>query len=115
MSKAVVDGIDEATGQLTHAFCEPRPIDALETFRSSKRGFDAVVIGEPQLAFHGNQFGLTFPVFVYYGIELWLPEVDGAVDPGFDAQDLVMSLYGGMSKGKVSEAIAPALLEVAGG
>lgn len=25
------------------------------------RGFDAVVIGEPQRAFYGNQFGLTFP------------------------------------------------------
>lgn len=25
--------------------------------------FDAVVIGEPQRAFYGNQFGLTFPVF----------------------------------------------------
>ena len=46
------------------------------------RGFDAVVIGEPQRAFYGNQFGLTFPVFTHYGVELWVPEVGGAVDPG---------------------------------
>ena len=64
------------------------------------RGFDAVVIGEPQRAFYGNQFGLTFPVFVHYDVELWVPEVGGAVDPGSDAHDLVMSLYGGMSKGE---------------
>ena len=46
-----------------------------------ERGFDAVVIGEPQRAFYGNQFGLTFPVFVHYGVGLWVPEVGGAVDP----------------------------------
>ena len=72
----------------------------LEAFRDHDRGFDAVVIGEPQRAFYGNQFGLTFPVFVHYGVELWVPEVGGAVDPGSDAHDLVMSLYGGMSKGE---------------
>jgi hypothetical protein len=33
-------------------------------------------------------------------VELWVPEVGGAVDPGSDAHDLVMSLYGGMSKGE---------------
>ena len=72
----------------------------LDTFSDPTRGFDGVVIGEPQRAFYGNQFGLTFPVFVHYGIGLWVPEVGGAVDPGSDAHDLVMSLYGGMSKGE---------------
>jgi site-specific DNA recombinase len=72
----------------------------LEAFRDARRGRDAVVIGEPQRAFYGNQFGLTFPVFVHYGIELWVPEVGGAIDPGSDAHDLVMNLYGGMSKGE---------------
>lgn len=33
-------------------------------------GFDAIVIGEPQRAFYGNQFGLTFPVLVHYGVTL---------------------------------------------
>lgn len=43
---------------------------------------------------------MTFPVFVHYGIELWVPEIGGKVDPGSDAHDLVMSLFGGMSKGE---------------
>jgi site-specific DNA recombinase len=65
-------------------------------------GFAAVVIGEPQRAFYGNQFGLTFPLFVHYGVQLWVPEVGGAIDPGSDAHDLVMALYGGMSKAERS-------------
>lgn len=78
----------------------PESASLLEAFKSPERGFDAVVIGEPARAFYGNQFGLTFPVFVHYGVELWVPEVGGRVDPGSDAHDLVMSLYGGMSKGE---------------
>jgi site-specific DNA recombinase len=78
----------------------PQAARLLDTFKDPKRGFDAVVIGEPQRAFYGNQFGLTFPVFVHYGVELWVPEVGGRVDPGSDAHDLVMALYGGMSKGE---------------
>lgn len=58
------------------------------------------MIGEPQRAFYGNQFGLTFPAFTHYDVGLWVPEVGGAVDPGSEAHDLVMSLYGGMSKGE---------------
>ena len=78
----------------------PEAARLLEALRNPNRGFDAVVIGEPARAFYGNQFGLTFPVFVHYGVQLWVPEVGGAVDPGSDAHDLVMSLYGGMSKGE---------------
>lgn len=78
----------------------PEASRLLDTFRNPDRGFDAVVIGEPQRAFYGNQFGLTFPVFTHFGVELWVPEVGGAIDPGSEAHDLVMSLYGGMSKGE---------------
>ena len=56
------------------------------------------MIGEPQRAFSGAQFQLVFPVLSHYGVELWVPEVGGAVDPDSDAHDLVMSLFGGLSK-----------------
>ena len=64
------------------------------------RGFDAVVIGEPQRAFYGNQYSLTMPVFTHYGVELWVPEVGGPIDPDSEAHDLIMSVFGGMSKGE---------------
>lgn len=78
----------------------PESARLLDDLRDPARGFDAVVIGEPARAFYGGQFGLTFPVFTHYGVELWVPEVGGRVDPGSDAHELVMALYGGMSKGE---------------
>ncbi|GAB2775410.1 recombinase family protein [Streptomyces daliensis] len=76
----------------------PRAAALLSALKQPDRGFDAVVIGEPQRAFYGNQFGLTFPVFVHYGVQLWVPEVGGRIDPDSEAHDLVMSVFGGMSK-----------------
>lgn len=78
----------------------PEAIRLLVAMRDADRGFDAIVIGEPQRAFYGNQYGLTFPVLVHYGVGLWVPEVGGAIEPESEAHDLVMSVFGGMSKGE---------------
>ncbi|GIJ29107.1 putative recombinase [Micromonospora qiuiae] len=56
--------------------------------------------GEPHRAFYGNQFGLTVPLFAHYGVELWVPEIGGPIDPDNEAHELVMSVFGGMSKGE---------------
>ena len=77
----------------------PEASRLLAALADPDRGFSAVVIGEPARAFHGNQYGLTFPLFVHYGVDLWVPEVGGRIDPDSDAHDLMMQLYGGMSKG----------------
>src|SRR5690349_12145965 len=78
----------------------PRAAQLLTDLADSGRGFDAVVIGEPQRAFYGNQYSLVMPVFAYYGVELWVPEVGGPVDPDSEAHDLIMSVFGGLSKGE---------------
>ncbi|MFE4832722.1 recombinase family protein [Streptomyces sp. NPDC056672] len=78
----------------------PHAAALLASLAEPDRGFDAVVIGEPQRAFYGNQFGNTFPLFVHYGVPLWVPEVGGPIDPDNEAHDLIMSVFGGMSKGE---------------
>src|SRR6516164_4744988 len=49
------------------------------------RGWDAIVIGEYERAFYGNQYALMAPLFEHYGIQLWTPEVGGRID--FHAED----------------------------
>jgi site-specific DNA recombinase len=44
------------------------------------RGWDAIVVGEYERAFYGNQYALMAPLFEHYGIGLWMPEVGGRVD-----------------------------------
>ncbi|MEH1017922.1 recombinase family protein, partial [Micromonospora sp. CPCC 206060] len=72
----------------------------LAALRTPQRGFTAVVVGEPHRAFYGNQFGLTVPLFAHYGVELWVPEIGGPIDPDNEAHELIMSVFGGMSKGE---------------
>ena len=78
----------------------PRATDLLAALADPARGFEAVVIGELQRAFYGNQYGLTMPLFVHLEVGLWVPEVGGAIDPDSEAHDLIMSVFGGMSKGE---------------
>lgn len=72
----------------------------IEELKSPSRGFDAVVIGEPHRAFYGNQYSLTFPLFEHFGIPLWVPEVGGAIDGANEAHDMIMGVFGGLSKGE---------------
>ena len=78
----------------------PQACRLLEELKKPSRAFDAVVIGEPQREFYGNQFGNTFPLFVHFDVPLWVPEVGGPIDPNNEAHDLIMSVFGGMSKGE---------------
>jgi DNA invertase Pin-like site-specific DNA recombinase len=78
----------------------PEATALLAELKNPNREFDAVVIGEPHRAFYGNQYGLTFPLFEHYRVPLWVPEVGGPIDPANEAHDLVMSVFGGMSKGE---------------
>jgi site-specific DNA recombinase len=78
----------------------PEAARLLTALADPRRGFDAVVVGEPQRAFYGNQFGNTFPLFTHFGVPLWVPEVGGPIDPDNEAHDLIMSVFGGVSKGE---------------
>ncbi|WP_329245794.1 recombinase family protein [Actinoallomurus sp. NBC_01490] len=76
----------------------PESARLLAALEDPDRGFEAVVIGEPQRVFYDNQFGLVFPLFEHFDVGLWVPEVGGPIDPDSEAHSLIMSVYAGMSK-----------------
>jgi DNA invertase Pin-like site-specific DNA recombinase len=76
----------------------PESSRLLLALRDHGRGFDAVVVGEPQRMFYDSQYALTFPLFTHFGVAVWVPEIGGPVDPDSEAHNLIMSVYAGMSK-----------------
>ena len=60
----------------------PEATRLLDALTNPDRGFEAVVIGEPQRAFYGSQYGDTFPLFVHFDVELWVPRDRRTDRPG---------------------------------
>jgi site-specific DNA recombinase len=66
------------------------------------RGFDAVVVGEYERAFSGDQLTELLPVFDRFDVQVWLPETGGPVDRTDPAHRALVVLLGGHSKREVS-------------
>ncbi len=76
----------------------PEASRILRDLKNPNRGWDALVIAEPQRAFSGTQFeGILFQ-FAHYGVGLWVPELGGAVDINNDGHYMALSNYGTMSR-----------------
>jgi site-specific DNA recombinase len=76
----------------------PEASRILRDLKDVNRGWDALVIAEPQRAFSGTQFeGILFQ-FAHYGVGLWVPELGGAVDINNDGHYMALSNYGTMSR-----------------
>ena len=66
------------------------------------RGWDAIVIGEYERAFYGNQYASMAPLFEHYGIQLWMPEVAGRVDWHAEDHEQTMLALGLSSKREIT-------------
>src|SRR5437868_12907897 len=66
------------------------------------RGFDAIVVGEYERAFYGNQFALMAPLFEHYGVQLWMPETGGPIDFTAEAHEQLMINLGIQSKREIT-------------
>ncbi|HEX2821306.1 MAG TPA: hypothetical protein VHO07_14220 [Streptosporangiaceae bacterium] len=66
------------------------------------RGWDAIVIGEYERAFYGNQYASMAPLFEHYGIGLWMPEVGGRVDWHAEDHEETMLALGLSSKREIT-------------
>jgi DNA invertase Pin-like site-specific DNA recombinase len=76
-----------------------RAAELLAELYSPDRRWDGIVVGEPQRAFgSAMQVQLILPQLADAGASLWCPEVGGPVDPNSEAHDIVLNLFGGLSK-----------------
>ncbi|MGO4748944.1 recombinase family protein, partial [Streptomyces sp. 2MCAF27] len=82
----------------------PEAAALLAAMADPHRGFDAVVIGSSERAFYGHQFATMAPLFEHYGVEVWVPELGGAVDPQIGGQEELMILLGILSKREIARA-----------
>ena len=82
----------------------PRAAALLSAARDPRRSFDAVVVGEFERAFSARQFFLVAETLARHGIEVWLPEVDGPVDPADPVHRALVALLGAKAKEEVVRA-----------
>jgi DNA invertase Pin-like site-specific DNA recombinase len=80
----------------------PEAAALLDAVADPDRGFDAIVVGEFERAFYGDQLQRLMPVFDRYGVQLWLPETDGPLDLNdVTHQALMLLLLGAQSRREV--------------
>jgi DNA invertase Pin-like site-specific DNA recombinase len=65
------------------------------------RGFDAVVIGEYERAFAGQQALHIVPQLQAYGVAVWLPEADGPIDLDDPTHRALIMLLGHQSEREI--------------
>ncbi|GLL03773.1 putative recombinase [Dactylosporangium matsuzakiense] len=87
----------------------PQAAALLEAVADPDRGFDAVVVGEYERAFCGDQILAVLPLFEAHGVRLWLPEALGPVDLQEPAHRALLMLLGAQSKREVLRARSRAL------
>lgn len=66
--------------------------------------FDAVVIGEYERAFYGNQFTAVSSILSKHRVQIWLPETSGPVNVDSPVHQALMVLLGSQSRREVLRA-----------
>jgi site-specific DNA recombinase len=79
----------------------PRAAALLAAIADPERGFDAIVVGEYERGFYGDQLMRLAPVLRRHGVQLWLPEIGGPVDFALPAHQALVMLLGAQSKREV--------------
>ena len=82
----------------------PQAALLLQAITSPARTFDAIVVGEFERAFYGDQFLRLAPTFASHGVAVWLPELDGPADPSNQIHLAVPTLLAAHSKREVQRA-----------
>ncbi|MEW2385928.1 recombinase family protein [Micromonospora sp. NPDC047707] len=102
--RIVVEFFDEGVSRRIAWPDRPQAARLLAAVTDPTRGFDAIVVGEYERAFHGQQVEHLTPTLVEHGVQLWLPETYGPVDSDNPRQLALLDLLGVHSQQEVSRA-----------
>ncbi|MGC4795757.1 recombinase family protein [Micromonospora saelicesensis] len=98
--RIAVEFLDEGISRRVAWSDRPQASRLLDAVTGAAREFDAIVVGEYERAFHGQQLEQLTPT-LFGGVQLWLPETYGPVD--FDSLRQ-LALLGLHSQREVSRA-----------
>lgn len=82
----------------------PKAGELLELVAGSGCPFDAIVVGEYERAFFGDQFSEPLPWLTERGLQVWFPEAAGPVEPGSVMHQALMTVLGAQSEREVVRA-----------
>jgi len=99
-----VDFFDRGVSRRTPWHDRPQAGLLLAALVQPDRGFEAIVVGEFERAFYAGQYDQLAPVFAAHGVQLWLPELDGPVDPANELHRSLLTLLGVHSRREVQRA-----------
>ena len=71
----------------------------LKQLEDPRRPWTGIVVGEPQRAFGDTgQVQIVLAKLAHYDVAFWVPELGGPVDPSSEIHDIILSLFGGLSR-----------------
>lgn len=82
----------------------PQAAALLAAVADPDRGFDAIVVGEYERGFYGEQLANLAPVLAGHGVQLWLPEAGGPFDHRQPAHQALTMLLGAQARREVLRA-----------
>ncbi|WP_051367232.1 recombinase family protein [Hamadaea tsunoensis] len=97
----VVEYIDQGVTRSRGWARRPEAAKLLTALADPNREFDAVVVGEFERAFCGNQIEQLGPIFESHHVQLWLPELGGPVDLHNPEHQSLLKLLGVHAKREV--------------
>ncbi|TQM85461.1 hypothetical protein FHX81_7944 [Saccharothrix saharensis] len=72
--------------------------------RDPDRGFDAIIVGEYERAFAGDQLPRLLALFRRYGVQVWLPEAGGRLEPDSAKHQALIDMLEAQSLREVARA-----------
>lgn len=100
----VVEFFDEGCSRRWSWSDRPAASALLTAAEEPGRGFDAVVVGEYERAFYGDQFRQVVARLNAAGVQVWLPEAGGPVELDSPVHEALMVLLGAQAQREVVRA-----------